>query len=47
MATADEVQQLRGMINVQTAQLDAVTQELTAQRGATGQTGVRTGHELR
>ena len=43
MATADEVQQLRDMIALQTAQLDAVTQELTAQRGATGQTGVRAG----
>ena len=46
MATADEDQQLREMTALQTAQLDAVTQELTAQRAATAQTEVRAGLSL-
>ena len=46
MATAEEVQQLRDMIAMQTFQLDAVTQELTAQRAATAQTEVRAGLSL-
>ena len=46
MATADEVQQLMDMITLQTVQLDAVTQELTAQRAATAQTEVRAGLTL-
>ena len=46
MATADEDQQLRDMTALQTAQLDAVTQELTAQRAATAQTEVRAGLSL-
>ena len=46
MATAEEVQQLRDTITLQTFQLDAVTQELTAQRAATAQTEVRAGLSL-
>ena len=46
METADEVQQLRDMTTFEKAQLDAVTQELTAQRAATAQTEVRAGSSL-
>ena len=46
MATADEVQQLREMTALQTAQLKAVTQELTTQRAATAQAEVRSGMSL-
>ena len=46
MATDDEVQQLRDMITLQTAQLDAVTEELTAPRAATAQTEVRASMSL-
>ena len=46
MATADEVQQLRDMTTLQTVQLDAVTQDLTAQRAATAQIEVRAGLSL-
>ena len=46
MATAVEVQQLRDNDTLYKAQLDAVTQELTAQRSATAQTEVRAGLSL-
>ena len=46
MATADGVQRLREMIALHTAQLDAVTRELTARRAATAQTEVRAGLSL-
>ena len=46
MATADEIQQLREMISLQSAQLDAVTRELTAQRAATAQADMRSGMSL-
>ena len=43
MATAEEIQQLRELVALQAAQLEAVAQELTAQRTATAQTEVRAG----
>ena len=46
MATALEIQQLKDLITLQAAQLDAVAQELTAQRTATAQTEVRAGLSL-
>ena len=46
MATAEEIQQLRELVALQAAQLDAVAQELTAQRTATAQTEVRAGLSL-
>ena len=46
MATAEEIQQLRELVTLQAAQLDAVAQELTAQRTATAQTEVRAGLSL-
>ena len=46
MATAEEIQQLRELVTLQAAQLDAVAQELTAQRTATTQTEVRAGLSL-
>ena len=46
MATAEEIQQLKDLITLQAAQLDAVAQELTAQRTATAQTKVRAGLSL-
>ena len=46
MALADEVQQLREMIALQTAQLEVVAQELTTQRAATAQAEVRSDMSL-
>ena len=46
MATAEEIQQLRELVALQAAQLEAVAQELTAQRTATAQTEVRVGLSL-
>ena len=46
MATAEEIQQLKDLITLQAAQLDAVAQELSAQRTATAQTEVRAGLSL-
>ena len=46
MATAEEIQQLNDLVALQAAQLDAVAQELTAQRTATAQTEVRAGLSL-
>ena len=46
MATAEEIQQLRELVTLQAAQLDAVAQELTAQRTVTAQTEVRAGLSL-
>ena len=46
MATAEEIQQLRELVALQAAQLDAVAQELTTQRTATAQTEVRAGLSL-
>ena len=46
MATAEEIQHLKDLITLQAAQLDAVGQELTAQRTAKAQTEVRAGLSL-
>ena len=46
MATADEIQQLRELVALQAAQLNAVAQELTAQQTATAQTEVQAGLSL-
>ena len=46
MATAEEIEQLRELVTLQAAQLDAVAQELTAHRPATAQTEVRAGLSL-
>ena len=46
MATAEEIQQLREMIALQTTQLEAATQELTTQRAATARGAVRCGMSL-
>ena len=46
MATPEEVQQLRELVALQAAQLEAVAQELNAQRTATAQTEVRAGLSL-
>ena len=43
MATSEEIQQLREMIALQTAQIDAMTRELTAQRAETAQADMRSG----
>ena len=43
MATLEEIQQLRELAALQAAQLEAVAQELNAQRTATAQTEVRAG----
>ena len=45
-ATADEVQQLRDLVALQTAQIKAVAQELTSQRAATAQTEARSSLSL-
>ena len=45
-ATADEVQQLRDLVALQTAQIEAVAQELTSQRAATAQTEARSSLSL-
>ena len=46
MATPEEIQQLRELAALQAAQLEAVAQELNAQRTATAQTEVRAGLSL-
>ena len=46
MATPEEIQQLRELVALQVAQLEAVAQELNAQRTATAQTEVRAGLSL-
>ena len=46
MATPEEIQQLRELAALQAAQLEAVAQELNAQRTATAQTEVRAGSSL-
>ena len=46
MAAAEEMQQLRGKIALQTAQLDGATQELTTPRAATVEAEVRSGMSL-
>ena len=44
--TADEVQQLRDLVALQTAQIDAIAQQLTSQRAATAQTEARSSLSL-
>ena len=46
MVTPEDIQQLRELVALQAAQLEAVAQELNAQRTATAQTEVRAGLSL-